>query len=256
MQFNKEAGRNQRLVASSHAGVSRRQAILEALSIEANHKIIDIGCGAGYLVEDLAKALGDQGRVYALDPSEDQLGEARIRCSSFSNVTFFNSSADNIALGDNACDIVTSTQAYEYVKDIDKALAESTRVLKPGGAFVNVSILWDYFRFHGAEEKLNNLIHDAFRAHCYHQMLPLELEGKLRALEYQYITHKSLAFLITRRDQNSPARHLETMVASFAVSQGVLTSEVEEWRRQLTDAEARGRFGFTSYPVLTSAYLK
>ena len=97
MHFNKEAGRNQRLVASSYAGVSRRQAILEALSIEANHKIIDIGCGAGYLVEDLAKTLGDQGRVYALDPSEDQLEEARIRCSSFPNVTFFNGFADNLS---------------------------------------------------------------------------------------------------------------------------------------------------------------
>ena len=256
MKFNKEAGKNQRLVASSYAGVSRRQAILEALSIESDHKIIDIGCGAGHLVEDLAKALGDQGRVYALDPSEDQLEEARVRCSSFSNVIFFNGYADNIALEDVSCDIVTSTQAYEYVKDVDKALSESSRVLKPGGAFVNVSILWDYFRFHGAEEKLNNLIHDAFRAHCYHQMLPLELEGKLKALGFQYITNKSLAFLITRRDQNSPARHLETMVASFAVSQGISTSKVEEWRGQLADAEACGRFGFTSYPVLTSAYLK
>lgn len=256
MKFNNEAGRNQRLVASSYAGISRRQAILEALSIESDHKVIDIGCGAGYLVEELAKALGDHGRVYALDPSEDQLEEARARCSSFSNVTFFRGFADNILLENDSCDIVTSTQAYEYVKDIDKALAECTRVLKPGGAFVNVSILWDYFRFYGAEEKLNNLIHDAFRAHCYHQMLPLELEGKLKALGFQYINNKSLAFLITRRDQNSPARHLETMVASFAVSQGISTSEVEDWRGQLADAEASGRFGFTSYPVLTSAYLK
>ena len=111
------------------------------------------------------------------------------------------------------------------------------------------------FRFHGAEEKLNNLIHDAFRAHCYHQMLPLEL-GILKALGFQYITNKSLAFLITRRDQNSAARHLETMVASFAISQGISTSEVEDWRGQLADAEACGRFGFKSYPVLTSAYLK
>ncbi|MDC2963614.1 methyltransferase domain-containing protein [Gammaproteobacteria bacterium] len=133
MKFNNEAGRNQRLVASSYAGIARRQAILEALSIESDHKVIDIGCGAGYLVEELAKALGDHGRVYALDPSEDQLKEARVRCSSFSNVTFFRGFADNILLENDSCDIVTSTQAYEYVKDVDKALAESTRVLKPGG---------------------------------------------------------------------------------------------------------------------------
>ena len=256
LNFNKEAGRNQRLVASSCAGISRRQAILESLSIGADYKIIDVGCGAGYLVEELSKALGDEGRVFALDPSEDQLEEARNRCSGFSNVTFFQGFADDIELENDACDVVTSTQAFEYIKDVDKALAESTRVLKPGGAFVNVSILWDYFRFYGAEEKLNNRIHEAFRAHCHHQMLPMEMDGKLRALGYRYITNRSLAFLITRRDQNSPARYLEAMVASFAVSQGISESEVNDWKRQLVDAETNGRFGFTSYPVLTSAYLK
>ena len=155
----------------------------------------------------------------------------------------------------------TGTEAADSTKktyDLDIVYSSPQLVnlnLKKGGKRIKS------YKVEGKEyseivEKLNNLIHDAFRAHCYHQMLPLELEGKLRALEYRYITHKPLAFLITRRDQNSPARHLETMVASFAVSQGILTSEVEEWQRQLTDAEARGRFGFTSYPVLTSAYLK
>ena len=57
-------------------------------------------------------------------------------------MTFFRGFADNILLEDDSCDIATSTQAYEYVKDVDKALTESSRVLKPGGAFVNVSILW------------------------------------------------------------------------------------------------------------------
>lgn len=256
MQFNNQAGKNQRLVASSYAGISRRQAILEALSIEADFKIIDVGCGAGDLVVELSKALGDGGRVFALDPSKDQLEEARNRCSGFPNVIFFQCFAENIELENDVCDVVTSTQAFEYMKDVDKALAESTRVLKPGGVFVNVSILWDYFRFYGAEQKLNDRIHDAFKAHCYHQMLPLEMDGKLRALGYRYITNRSLAFLITRRDQNSPARYLESMVASFAVSQGVSESEVNEWKRQLIDAEKNGRFGFTSYPVLTSAYLE
>ena len=45
MEFKSEIGRLQRLVASSSAGISRRQAILETLTINLDDKIIDIGCG-------------------------------------------------------------------------------------------------------------------------------------------------------------------------------------------------------------------
>ena len=255
VKFVKETARNQRLIASSMAGISRRQAILQTLSINSNDRIMDVGCGAGHLVEQLAKATSGQGQVYALDPSEDQLAEARDRCSDLSNIIFLHGSADNIDLESGVCDIVTSTQAYEYIEDIDAALLESTRILRSGGSFVNVSILWDYFRFYGPDETLNNLVHDAFKEHCYHQMLPMELPGKLRGLGYKYIKNESLAFMVSDRDQNSPARYLETMMANFAVTHGVSKKDVEDWRVQLTEAEVEGRFGFTSYPVLTSAYL-
>ena len=121
--------------------------------------------------------------------------------------------------------------------------------------FVNVSILWDYFRFYGPEKKLNDLIHDAFRAHCFHQMLPLDLIGKLSNLGYQNINSENLSYLITNRDENSPAIYYEKMLAKFAISQGISENKVIDWQNQLNDSEKAKKFGFTSFPVLTSAYL-
>ena len=255
MEFGSDLGKLQRLMASSIAGISRRHAILETLSIKPGEQIIDIGCGGGHLLEHLAKAVGEQGHVYGLDPSKDQVTQARERCSEFDNVTLLNSYADEINLKGNSCNSVTSTQAFEYIENIDAALAETTRVLISGGAFVNVSILWDHFKFFGAEEVLNNRIHDAFRAHCSHQMLPMELPGKLTQLGYRDIRNKSLAFLITKRDQNSPAHYTEETVAFFALNQGMSASDVMDWKAQLAKAENEGRFGFTSFPVLTYAFL-
>ena len=143
----------------------------------------------------------------------------------------------------------------EYIPDVNPALDEITRILKPGGAFVNVSILWDHFKFYGAEQRLNEKIHDAFRAHCSHQMLPMELPGKLESRGFKNVKDKSLAFVITRRDDNSPALYTEAVMASFALTQGISEEEVSDWRSQLKKAEVRGRFGFTSFPVITSAYL-
>ena len=60
---------------------------------------------------------------------------------------------------------------------------------------------------------------------------------------------------IRDRDNNSPAIFYETMLSKFALSLGVSEDKVDEWKKQLNKSEKVGNFGFTSFPVLTAAYL-
>ena len=99
VEFKNEIGRLQRLVSAGSAGISRRQAVLEALIINPNDHIIDIGCGAGDLLIHLAKAIDNHGHVYGLDPSEDQINNANIKCAEFKNITFLKSTADKMRIG-------------------------------------------------------------------------------------------------------------------------------------------------------------
>ena len=255
MEFTSDIGRSQRLMAASSAGIARRKAIMDNLSLKSESRIIDIGCGGGHLLRLLAKALGPAGVVYGLDPSEDQIAQAKTRCAEFENIQLLHSSATKMDLEDASFDTVTSTQTLEYIPDVDAAISECTRILKGYGELLNISILWDHFRFYGAEEKLNEKIHDAFRAHCSHQMLPMELPGKLANIGYKNIKHQSLAFMITSRAQDSPAIYTEEVMSFFALRQGIDRGDVSDWRDQLKIAETEGRFGFTSHPVLTSAVL-
>jgi hypothetical protein len=86
-------------------------------------------------------------------------------------------------------------------------------------------------------------------------MLPMELPGQLERRGFESVKDRSLAFVITRRDNNSPARYSEAVMANFALTQGLSVEEVSDWKSQLEKADQQGRFGFTSFPVLTSAYL-
>ena len=45
------------------------------------------------------------------------------------------------------------------------------------------------------------------------------------------------------------------MIAFFVKSQGISETEVNDWKVQINHAEKEGRFGFTSFPVLTEAHL-
>ena len=255
VDFDSDLGKLQRLMAESIAGTTRRNAILSELQIQSGDTIIDVGCGAGHLLTHLAKAVGSNGTIYGLDPSKAQIDQAELRCAEFENIKMIKRNADNSQLQSDCCHSATSTQALEYIPDVDPALDEITRILRSGGAFVNVSILWDHFKFYGAEQSLNEKIHDSFRAHCSHQMLPMELPGKLDRRGFKNVKDKSLAFVITRRDGNSPARYTEDVMANFALTQGISAEEISDWKSQLKKAEREGRFGFTSFPVMTSAYL-
>ena len=255
LKFDGDLSFLQQRMASSSAGFARRQAMMSALNIQAGYSVLDIGCGGGHLVEELAMAVGPDGYVFGLDPSDTQILSAKKRCRDLDNTTFFCCLADEIDLPKASCDAITSTQTLEYIQNVDDALSAIVPLQKPRSKFANVSILWDHFKFHGAEQAVNDIIHDAFKAHCFHQMLPMELPGKLTKLGYKNIKTTSLAFVITNRHENSPAKYAETVMATFALSQGISEDIVIKWKEQLHQAELNGSFGFTSFPVLTEGVL-
>ena len=55
---------------------------------------------------------------------------------------------------------------------------------------------------------------------------------------------------------NGDALYTENVIANFAINKGMSEKDVTSWRTQLAVAEKEGRFGFASFPVLTSAHLE
>ena len=83
MEFQNEIGIIQRKMAASVAGSSRRLEILHVLDIKAGQQVLDIGCGGGHLLEELAKAVGPNGKAIGLDTSQDQLKQAKLAQEEF-----------------------------------------------------------------------------------------------------------------------------------------------------------------------------
>ncbi len=250
--FDGDIGAWQRRIAECPEGLARRLAVQQALAPEPGKAYLDVGCGGGHLVKELSEAIGQKGRVVGLDPSPDQLSAARNLCADTPIAELVESDALHMDFPDGTFDGLSSIQTLEYIQDTERALAEMRRVVKDGATIALVSVLWDHWRFHGAEKELNDLILDAFRAHCFHQMLPLEFPHFLTAAGFDNVTSRSLGFFNDKLEETSFAYWGAKIAAFFAGTQGVPEDKTNDWLAQLEQANEEKRFGFVSVPILTT----
>ena len=157
-------------------------------------------------------------------------------------------------MDDALCDSITSTQTLEYIEDVDATLNEIRRLLKNHSRFLNISTLWDYFGFHGPDEKLNSLMHVVVKGQK-HPMLPTKLNGKLEKLGFKNIRTHEIPFFITKRDENSFAKFHEVNMVNAALKKGISEDQVDQWRKQHHQAEEEGSFAFTTIAIMTTGYI-
>ena len=253
MDFGGDIGLWQRKVAEGPEGIARRMAVFAALAVESGQAVLDLGCGGGHLVRELALAVGDGGRAVGLDMSAEQLSAARALCDGLPAAELIEGDATDMLFEDATFDGLASIQALEYVPDVDGALAEARRVLKPGGKAAFVSVLWDHWRFHGADPELNNRILDTWRAHCSHQMLPIEMPHKLTATGFGGVLRQPIAFFNGALHENAYALWASKFTAAFVIGQGFPEEDAQRWQEQLHQADKEGQFAFVSVPMLTTA---
>ena len=253
MDFGGDIGLWQRKVAEAPEGVARRMAVFEALAVESGQAYLDLGCGGGHLVREIALAVGENGRAVGLDANAAQVDAARALCDGLPAADLIDGDATDMSFEDGSFDGLAAIQALEYIPDVDRALAEARRVLKPSGKAAMVSVLWDHWRFHGPNPDLNDRMLEVWRAHCTHQMLPLEMPRRLAAAGFGAVTRRPIAFLNGALHDNAFALWAAKIVAAFAIGQGVGEEDAALWLAQLSQADREGRFGFVSVPVLTTA---
>jgi len=97
--------------------------------------VLDLGSGGGIDVLLSARRVGPNGKAYGLDMTEDMLALAREnqRKAGVENVEFLKGEIENIPLPEASVDVVISNCVINLSGDKRAVIAESFRVLKPGG---------------------------------------------------------------------------------------------------------------------------
>ncbi len=98
-----------------------------------NSTLLDVGCGGGYLSEELAKI---DLNVTGIDPSRESIEAARKHAKQEKlNITYMVGYGEKLPFGSNTFDFVCCCDVLEHVQDYGKIIQEVSRVLKNGGIF-------------------------------------------------------------------------------------------------------------------------
>jgi demethylmenaquinone methyltransferase/2-methoxy-6-polyprenyl-1,4-benzoquinol methylase len=119
-------------------GVHRvwKKNLINMMNPSFNSTLIDVACGTG----DIGKLFLDNTKsdnlIYCVDPNKGMIAKGKEKLKSYRNIKWVIAPAENIPVQKNYFDFYTISFGLRNTKNINKALAEAHRVLKPGGRFL------------------------------------------------------------------------------------------------------------------------
>lgn len=133
---------------------------IEQLDLQSGMKVADLGCGSGFYSMASARAVGDKGRVYAVDVQKDLLARVKKEAANegLFNVEVVWGNAEKIGgtnLKDNLADAVIVANVLFQIERKDDFIEEIKRILKPKGRILVVD--WQD-SFGGMGPKRENVI--------------------------------------------------------------------------------------------------
>ena len=108
--------------------------ILKFVEIEPGMKVLDLGCGSGYLTFPMARN-NPKATIIGLDIVTKTLGNnmAEAKKDSLSNLEFIAYDGVTFPFEDESFDLVVTRYALHHFPNIENSMKEMARVLKPGG---------------------------------------------------------------------------------------------------------------------------
>lgn len=119
--------------AAGHLAAVKAE-ILRRLELAPGHRVLDVGCGNGTDVLEMARHVGDTGEVVGVDVSEEAIAGAIARIPSAGVTASFQvASAYSLPFPDGGFDACRSERMVQHLTDPVDGVREMIRVTRPGG---------------------------------------------------------------------------------------------------------------------------
>ena len=119
-------------------GVHRywKKSLINMMSPRDKRKLIDVACGTGDVGKLFLDNTNKEAEITCVDPNKGMIGQGKQKLSNYKNIKWVISPAEKLPIADNSFDYYTISFGLRNTKNLNKALSEAYRVLKPGGRYL------------------------------------------------------------------------------------------------------------------------
>ena len=110
--------------------------LINMMNPSDNQNLIDVACGTGDIAKLYSNSLNKNAKITCVDPNNGMIKKGKDKLKNYRNIKWIVASAENLPFNDKNFDFYTISFGLRNTKDLDKALSEAYRILKPGGRFL------------------------------------------------------------------------------------------------------------------------
>jgi len=110
--------------------------LIQLMNPSKGKKLIDVACGTGDLGKRYLDSTDIKEKILCVDPNKGMIDKGKTKLKNYKNITWLIGSAENLPVSNNSCDYYTISFGLRNTKNLNKALSEAYRVLKPGGRYL------------------------------------------------------------------------------------------------------------------------
>lgn len=228
-------------ILTTSSAESFRRFVRDRLNLRPDESVLSIGCGPGFETAVLAEDVGERGRIHGIDINEATLDSAEERCADLPQVSFEYGDATDIPVPDERYDVAVAKQVYQFIPDVDTALDELRRVLKPGGRAAVMEKDFGAMVMHSSDRDRMRRAAEVYRDATLHPHLGTRLVSALpeaglpvEAIEPRPSMHTEIDAQVERG--------IEVQRKFMEADESFDQSEIEAWEQNLRNLNDDGEF--------------
>ena len=217
-------------------------ALLKPLDIQRGSRVLDYGCGPGFVSIGMGNLVGSKGRVYGVDLNQQFVRDATNRAIETPHVSFHAIENGEIPLTDNVVNRALCKNVLEYVPSVSSTLNEIRRVLEPGGRVLVIDSDWRFVVVEPWGAQRTARFFDAASVAFKTPEIGRVLRSKLLNAGFESVEVRIQAGVDTTGGSLSVLRNMATYASEF---NSIDSEEVSELMSEAESAVETGSFLFS-----------